>query len=938
MIDGALTPVGVVESDDEDQLPHHPVLHHHKPAVQITRADGRKQTANSSTANNAEVLDDEICSLDLKLVEDAVEEMGPEPFHDAIASSFAKTERMLAESHEKALKMIKMCMNEVKLKEKSNQDLQKQVELLQKGVRHNSQTQTRSGSKTKTLQTPMPSQFRSGSRSNTAQSQRSWLGRPARDDSKPSWSTTMLSNKIAEFRSRSWVSRSSPQDPGAHSPQPDLPGGVSEGDDEADSSDDGEPVAPTISKNASGSIKVPAGNAPPLMKLPSKLEESAREDSSSSSAVNSRAISPLQEVRGQSRENSLAESDAGARTRRPSIASCNSKNQEKLELLPQWAKIPKQKKNKKKLGGLNRGMTSDSLASCGSMVSSEFEESWFSCTRLVLDPNATPRATWDITSIVLVVWDMVMIPLQLFDLPDNSFTNFMVWTTRLFWTADIFMSFSTGVLKRDGQIEYRFSRIAWNYMKTWFLIDFLIVAVDWIEVLWSEGSFMGFARAGKASRTFRIIRMIRLLRLARVRNILHALFERIESEQLSILAGIASIMVVIVGLSHIIACIWYGIATEGRPDTWLKVHNFDTASIEYQYTTALHWSLLQFAGGTDEIVPQNTGERIYAVVVFILAFVLASIFVGRLTSSMTQLHMLSKKDTEKFQVLKRYLSKHEISSALTLRVIHNAQHALSETQRFIEESKVELLGLISDPLRVELHYELYAPVLRVHPFFNHFCDSCPQVMKKICHGAMSQLLVSAGDVVFMPGEVPSPPQMFIVCSGELSYHTMSGAISYVEVGHWISEATLWTPWIHQGMLKVSSDCRLCRLDATKFLEFTARFDPDFDIRKYARAFVTAMNNGEMDLSDLPYHDDIEEIQEVLASLEKPPDPFAVAPIETAVEQTAGSPGSAWRRFSGFSGGSNASEDTTGTPSPLERKKSVLMVTPTETEKKRFYFF
>jgi len=581
-----------------------------------------------------------------------------------------------------------------------------------------------------------------------------------------------------------------------------------------------------------------------------------------------------------------------------------------------------------------RGSTQDSLASVGSMSSSELpNDSCMCCYCMMLDPNAAPRATWDISSIVLVIYDMVMIPLQLFELEDNAITTFCSWTTRLFWTWDIYMSFMTGVLKRDGLIEYRFSKIAKHYLSTWFGVDFFIVSIDWVEVIWSEGNFLGFARAGKASRTFRIIRMVRLLRLARVKNIMHALFERIESEQLSIMAGIVSIMCVIVGLSHVIACVWYGLATEDRPDTWLRIHNFADASVELKYTTALHWSLLQFAGGTDEIVPQNVGERVYAVGVFILAFVLASIFVGRLTSSMTQLHMLTKRDTEKFQVLKRYLSKNEVSSALAMRVIHNAQHALAETQRFMEESQVELLSIISEPLRVELHFELYAPVLSVHPFFNVLIETCPQVVKKVCHTAMSQLLVSAGDVVFMPGEVPHPPQMFIVCSGELSYHYMSGSLAYVEAGQWLAEGTLWTNWIHQGMLKAASDCRLVRLDASKFVSLTENFDVDFDIRSYAKSFVKSMNCGLLDVSDLPFTEDADDIYSAIARLERPKgDPLdgeSVNQTSSFETQTQPASTSRWSRGSSTSVASPGSGcDSLETPqSVLVRKSSVLMVTP-----------
>jgi len=241
--------------------------------------------------------------------------------------------------------------------------------------------------------------------------------------------------------------------------------------------------------------------------------------------------------------------------------------------------------------------------------------------------------------------------------------------------------------------------------------------------------------------------------------------------------------------------------------------------------------------------------------------------VGRLTSSMTQLQILARKDAEKFLMLRRYLTKNQTSPVLTMRVMHNAQHALCEQQRFVEESKVELLSLISEPLRVEIHFEFYAPVLAVHPFFRVFIDTCPHQLKKVCHKAMSQLLVSTGDVLFMPGEVPSPPRMMIICTGAFSYHYISGGVAFLQAGQCVSEAVLWlNSWMHQGMLKASGDSRLCLLDAAKFLQIAESFDGEFDLRTYARTYLACMNNGTIEATDLPWDSNADALVEVCQKL------------------------------------------------------------------------
>jgi len=596
------------------------------------------------------------------------------------------------------------------------------------------------------------------------------------------------------------------------------------------------------------------------------------------------------------------------------------------DLLPVWNTRPTKKGKKRSRGKLSRSCSCDSLASVESM---EFipETGQYDCWEMsILGPNSSWRVLWDILSIILAIYDMVVIPLQVFDLPRETVMIAVEWTSRVFWTFDIVLAFFTGVLKRDGSIEMRPKKIAWRYLTTWFGLDVFILACDWLEAVESALTPIGMLRVSKVTRVFRILRILRLFRIDRTSS---ALIGRVKSEQLIIMFGILNNLIFIVGLGHVIACLWYGVSKEQRPyrsNTWLDASGIHEAQLAMKYATALHWSLLQFAGGTDEIVPQNVAERVYAICAFLVAFVMATVFVGRLTSSITQLHMLSRKDIERFQVLKQYLVKNAISTTLTMRVMHNAQHALSESQRFMEESQVELLAMVSEPLRIELHFELYSPVLAVHPMFRAFIDSAPQVMKKVCHKAMSLLVVSNGDVLYMLGEVPSPPRMFIVCSGELSYHSSVGAIAFLEAGQWISEATLWTTWTHQGMLKAVSDCRLCVLDATKFVELTESYDHDFDIRLYAKTFVNSMNSGEIDATDLPFYEDADELMEAIAVL---------APQqENVVERRSPEEGGGWRRqgsvnslISFTSSGTASSDADTAVTTP---KKSVLMVTPAAT--------
>merc|ERR1719163_1598281 len=126
-------------------------------------------------------------------------------------------------------------------------------------------------------------------------------------------------------------------------------------------------------------------------------------------------------------------------------------------------------------------------------------------------------------------------------------------------------------------------KISRKYMRTWFALDCLVVGVDWLEVLMSSvAASLGFARLGKASRVFRILRLLRLLRLAKIGEIVNLISERLPSEKLVIFIDIIKLVVIMLGVGHLLACIWYAIGKAGPPNrNWLEEYQFANEPLEY---------------------------------------------------------------------------------------------------------------------------------------------------------------------------------------------------------------------------------------------------------------------------------------------------------------------------------------------------------------------
>eukprot|EP00927_Polykrikos_kofoidii_P066999 TRINITY_DN6254_c0_g1_i2.p1 TRINITY_DN6254_c0_g1~~TRINITY_DN6254_c0_g1_i2.p1 ORF type:complete len:916 (+),score=140.28 TRINITY_DN6254_c0_g1_i2:94-2841(+) len=492
----------------------------------------------------------------------------------------------------------------------------------------------------------------------------------------------------------------------------------------------------------------------------------------------------------------------------------------------------------------------------------KFSLKWFTVA-LVIHPYSMIRATWDVFSMLLVFRDMVFIPLQTFDPPTFFFELFLTELTRIFWTVDIFMSFTTGYVSLSGEVELDLTKISWRYFKRYFLMDMFIVLSDWVEVVLlvhhPANNANDVTRFGRVSRVMRIFRMVRLLRFVRLRETLSLLTERIQSERGVIVADVLKLISGSIAIAHFFACIWYGIsrgkAGEGAESgNWLDDAGIGRRLLAYRYFVSMHWSVSQFTGGMDEVKPVNTAERVFAIGVFIAGFIICSLFQSSLTSSMTRLNIIGSHEQQNLASLRKYLRQNGISSRLSIRVQRNAVHAKRMQEHKVPENAVAMFNLISEPLRIEVHFELYSACIVQHPFFARYVIEYPQVMRKVCHFAMETVMVASGDTVFDLGEIPAEPKMYFVISGCLRYEQISRHATIAR-GDWCSEGTIWTTWMHRGMLVGEEDSKLAVLDSVTFRRIAQQFrHRGCSPAVYAAAFVKELNGlHNKEVSDLPTH-------------------------------------------------------------------------------------
>jgi len=460
---------------------------------------------------------------------------------------------------------------------------------------------------------------------------------------------------------------------------------------------------------------------------------------------------------------------------------------------------------------------------------------WF-----VVHPDSQLRRIWNFGCFIAIVHDLLIVPLILLKLPQSIFIASMSWFIRAYWSLDLVMSFVTGIILPDGTVESRMTMIARDYTMGWMVPDICLLAVTWTEAFQPHPS----TSALNGLQFVRLLRVFWMSRSGVIPSVGHH-----SPEIVAILVGIVKIMCVIALVMHIEACLWIGVGRAGW-NGWVARRGIDEVDYVQQYVLSMHWTLSNFHGNIN-LGPENLGERLFAILSLLAGFVIATGFVAAMASSMTQLYIVASQESTRMKALSKYLHTHAISARLSTRIMNNVNEALHDLKGNVKERDVELLNVLSEPLRAELHFERHGQILLTHPLFRRLCEGNPPALKQMCHTAISTMRLSADDVVFCQGEVPSPPQLLFVDFGTLSYTQDGDNFVTVGAGDWLCEHVLWLEWVYHGILCATTRCRLTMVDAGKFQQIaSSRQWMDFDLATYAKEFMQLVATDQRSLSDV----------------------------------------------------------------------------------------
>jgi len=456
--------------------------------------------------------------------------------------------------------------------------------------------------------------------------------------------------------------------------------------------------------------------------------------------------------------------------------------------------------------------------------------------RLVVHPETRLRVLWVLFGSCLLCYDMIALPLQLASIWEAE--QSMQVSCLAFWVADVLLSFFTGFYK-DGVVVMALGPSARAYMKGWFASDASIVALDIVALsVSSVDDSSQDALAFQMARLIRIMRFLRLMRFRRVVEIATRAFDSVESEAGLLVMRVCGLVTGILVLNHFIACAWYAIGVSGAAGpTWLAERDVSTTA--HAYVCSFHWALTQFTPATQNIAPTTLQERLYACFVVLIALVVYSTFLGRMTSAMTQLLNLNTKHYQEEAMVRKFLGANKVSASLAQRVwqVRRQQQRAAALMQRVTMKEISTVFNMPGDLYKMLCHEMYQKSFLTMPLLQSTFLASDILTREFC-SALEERTAAPVQELFFEGQVARSAMIFTAGTMKYSSRYNNESID-IRPLTWVSEPVLWGCWQRRGALMSTSITRWLDLEGSTFRSVFGQYADGCErhiMAKYAETF------------------------------------------------------------------------------------------------------
>ncbi|CAD8171846.1 unnamed protein product [Paramecium octaurelia] len=453
----------------------------------------------------------------------------------------------------------------------------------------------------------------------------------------------------------------------------------------------------------------------------------------------------------------------------------------------------------------------------------------------IIRPEEPKKIIWDLIGMSFIFIQMITIPLILtfsFEISGGFaiFNDIMDY----YFLIDILMQFQTGYYEGGFFVSQR-KQIALNYLKLWFWLD-LISSFPYDDVLSlfiDESNTQSLKRNTQIIKIMRIVRFIKVIRLMRalkLKKIINQIEDTLFQDKTIIsIISFFKICLIILSLSHWLACIWNAIRfIEETDNNWYTqyVINFNQEKDndpDYwfnQYVAGIYFSITTMITiGYGDISPKNTIERSFGIFVMILAsgvfgYVMNSIVL--LFQNMNEsLEDLLNKNTAAI----KYMKQKEVNKKLQSR-IKNYLEWLIEDEQLQKSYAHDTLEKLSLPLKNQLTQIVHGKMMNQIKFLSKNFSSL--LLKKLAFTFQEEIYNPEDWIINQNDPIDDQTSIFFILNGRVSvcFPKSKGINELVELSkkQYFGEISFFGNVPRCASVKARNFINLFRLSRKSFLE------------------------------------------------------------------------------------------------------------------------
>ncbi|EHB11861.1 Potassium/sodium hyperpolarization-activated cyclic nucleotide-gated channel 4, partial [Heterocephalus glaber] len=470
---------------------------------------------------------------------------------------------------------------------------------------------------------------------------------------------------------------------------------------------------------------------------------------------------------------------------------------------------------------LQPGVNKFSLRMFGSQKAVEREQERVKSAGFwIIHPYSDFRFYWDLTMLLLMVGNLIIIPVGITFFKDENTTPWIVFNvvSDTFFLIDLVLNFRTGIVVEDNtEIILDPQRIKMKYLKSWFVVDFISsIPVDYIFLIVEtriDSEVYKTARALRIVRFTKILSLLRLLRLSRLIRYIHQ-----WEEIFHMTYDLASAVVRIVNLigMMLLLCHWDGclqflvpMLQDFPSDCWVSLNDMVNNSWGKQYSYALFKAMSHMLCiGYGKQAPVGMSDVWLTMLSMIVGATCYAMFIGHATALIQSLDSSRRQYQEKYKQVEQYMSFHKLPPDTRQR-IHDYYEHRYQGKMFDEES---ILGELSEPLREEIiNFNCRKLVASMPLFANADPNFVTSMLTKLRFEVFQP-----GDYIIREGTIGK--KMYFIQHGVVSVLTKGNKETKLADGSYFGEICLLTRGRRTASVRADTYCRLYSLSVDNFNE------------------------------------------------------------------------------------------------------------------------